>query len=62
VIIVDNVVRNGLVLEAAHADPRVQGSRELAEAIAAEPRLEATVIQTVGSKGYDGFALALVVA
>ena len=62
VIIVDNVVRNGLVLESGHADPRVQGSRQLAEAIAAEPRLEATVIQTVGSKGYDGFALALVVA
>jgi predicted O-methyltransferase YrrM len=61
VIICDNVVRNGAVIDADHPDERVQGSRRFAEAVAAEPRVEATVVQTVGSKGYDGFALALVV-
>ncbi|MDX6255497.1 MAG: hypothetical protein QOJ11_1831 [Frankiales bacterium] len=62
VIICDNVVRGGEVILADHADDRVQGSRRFAEAVAAEPRVEATVVQTVGSKGYDGFALCLVVA
>ena len=62
VIICDNVVRNGAVVNADHPDDRVQGSRRFAEAVAAEPRVEATVVQTVGSKGYDGFALCLVVA
>ncbi len=62
VIICDNVVRNGAVIDADHQDDRVQGSRRFAEAVGAEPRVEATVVQTVGSKGYDGFALALVVS
>ncbi|MDX6204870.1 MAG: hypothetical protein QOF39_927 [Frankiales bacterium] len=62
VIICDNVVRRGEVIHADHADERVQGSRRFAEAVAAEPRVEATVVQTVGSKGHDGFALCLVVA
>jgi predicted O-methyltransferase YrrM len=60
VIVVDNVVRGGAVADPGSADPAVRGSRELMELLAAEPRLDATAIQTVGVKGYDGFALALV--
>jgi predicted O-methyltransferase YrrM len=60
VIVVDNVVRGGAVADAASDHPHVQGARRLNELLAAEPRLDATVIQTVGSKGYDGFALAVV--
>jgi hypothetical protein len=56
------VVRKGAVAEAANADPLVQGVRRFLEALAAEPRVSATAMQTVGGKGYDGFALALVVA
>jgi predicted O-methyltransferase YrrM len=59
VIICDNVVRNGAVADAFSTDERVIGSRRFAEAVAAEPRVEATTLQTVGSKGYDGFTLAL---
>jgi predicted O-methyltransferase YrrM len=59
-IIVDNVVRNGAVVDAGSADPSVQGVRRLNEIVARERRVSATAIQTVGSKGYDGFALALV--
>lgn len=59
-IIGDNVVRDGKVLDAADPDPSVQGVRRMNEIIAAEPHLSATAIQTVGSKGYDGFTLALV--
>lgn len=62
VIICDNVVRKGAVLDPHHSDPRVTGSRLFAEAVGAEPRVEATTVQTVGSKGYDGFTLALVVS
>jgi predicted O-methyltransferase YrrM len=61
-IIVDNVVRNGAVVDAANTDASVLGVRRLNELIAAEPRVSATAIQTVGSKGYDGFAVALVTA
>jgi predicted O-methyltransferase YrrM len=60
VIIVDNVVRGGNVLEADTADPDVQGVRRLNEVIAAEPSVSATTIQTVGAKGYDGFTIAVV--
>lgn len=60
VIIVDNVVRDGQIVDAGSQDPRVQGSRRFLEALAVEPRLEATAVQTVGAKGYDGFALARV--
>ncbi len=56
-IVVDNVVREGEVADAASADPAVQGVRRMFERIAAEPRVEATAIQTVGSKGHDGLAL-----
>jgi predicted O-methyltransferase YrrM len=59
-IIVDNVVRNGAVADANSADPTIQGVRRFTERVAAEPRVTATAIQTVGSKGYDGFAIALV--
>jgi len=62
VIIVDNVVRNGAVLDASGSDANVRGVRQLNQLIAAEPRIDATAIQTVGSKGYDGFAIALVIA
>jgi predicted O-methyltransferase YrrM len=61
-IIVDNVVRGGTVADAASDDPSVLGMRRAFEMIAAEPRVSATAIQTVGTKGYDGFLLALVTA
>ena len=60
VIIADNVVREGAVIDAASGDPSVQGIRRFNEAVAAESRVSATAIQTVGSKGYDGFAIVLV--
>jgi predicted O-methyltransferase YrrM len=59
-IIADNVVRNGAVVDATSSDPNVQGVRRFNELLASEPRLSATAIQTVGSKGYDGFAIAIV--
>ena len=62
VIVVDNVVRNGAVIEESSSDSRVQGVRRFNEALAAESRVIATEIQTVGSKGYDGFAIAVVVS
>ncbi|MEU6251160.1 O-methyltransferase [Streptomyces sp. NPDC047043] len=60
VIVGDNVVRDGAVTDPDSDDPRVQGVRRFTELIAEHPRLTATTIQTVGSKGYDGFTLALV--
>jgi predicted O-methyltransferase YrrM len=59
-IIVDNVIRKGAVIEAENPDPNVQGVRRFNEMLAAETRVTATCIQTVGAKGYDGFTLALV--
>ena len=59
-IVADNVVRNGAVVDTASADASVQGVRRFFELLAAEPRVSATAIQTVGAKGWDGFALALV--
>ncbi len=59
-IISDNVIHDGAVIDAASADPDIQGVRRFNERVAAERRVSATEIQTVGSKGYDGFALALV--
>ena len=61
-IVADNVVREGKVLDPKSDDPNVQGVRRFTEQVAREPRLSATVLQTVGSKGYDGFALAVVLA
>ncbi len=62
VIVVDNVVRRGEVADPESRDADVRGVRQLADLIAAEPRLTATAIQTVGAKGYDGFILAQVEA
>jgi predicted O-methyltransferase YrrM len=59
-IVVDNVVRDGAVIDADSADPDIQGIRRMTEMLAAEPRLSATVLQNVGVKGYDGFAMAVV--
>ncbi len=60
VIAVDNVVRNGAIVNEKSRDPDVIGTRRMTEQIAAHPRLSATVLQTVGDKGYDGIALAVV--
>ena len=62
VIIADNVVRHGAVLDANSGDADIQGVRRFAEMAAKEKRVSTTVLQTVGGKGYDGFALALVTA
>jgi predicted O-methyltransferase YrrM len=59
-IFVDNVIRDGEVANASSIDPRVIGVRRFNAMLAKEPRVIATEIQTVGSKGYDGFAIALV--
>lgn len=59
-IITDNVIRDGAVIDASSADASVQGVRRLHEQAAAEPRVSATVIQTVGGKGYDGLSIAVV--
>ncbi|MFD3995417.1 O-methyltransferase [Streptomyces sp. NPDC058583] len=61
VIVVDNVVRGGRITTPAPDDPAITGTRELFDLVAAEPRLDATAIQTVGTKGYDGLLLARVV-
>ncbi len=65
ILVADNVVRDGEVILSNSADPRIQGARRFNQMLAelaqtAEPRLSATILQTVGSKGYDGFALARV--
>jgi predicted O-methyltransferase YrrM len=59
-IVVDNVVREGGVLDAESDDLRIAGTRALFEAVSAEPRLSATAVQTVGTKKWDGFLLAVV--
>ena len=59
-IVVDNVVREGDVLDAGSPDAVIQGVRRMNERIAAEPRVSATTLQTVGAKGYDGLAFVLV--
>jgi predicted O-methyltransferase YrrM len=59
-IVIDNVVRDGAVIDATSVDKDVQGARQLFELLANEPRLSCTAIQTVGVKGYDGFAFAIV--
>ena len=61
-IVADNVVRNGAVVDAASNDPSVQGVRRFNELLAESPHVSATAIQTVGSKGYDGEAIAIVTA
>ena len=59
-IVIDNVVRDGAVLDAASTDESVRGVRALAGRLAHEPRVDATALQTVGGKGWDGFVLVLV--
>jgi len=59
-IVADNVVRGGELADERSDDPKIAAQRRLHETIAAEPRVSATTIQTVGGKGYDGFTLALV--
>jgi len=61
-ILIDNVIRDGAIADANSTDPMVQGVRRLNDLLAKESRVCATTIQTVGSKGYDGFTLALVVS
>jgi predicted O-methyltransferase YrrM len=60
VIITDNVIRDGAVINSEDPDPRVQGVRRFFEKLATNPHLDSTSLQTVGSKGYDGFAIAIV--
>jgi predicted O-methyltransferase YrrM len=60
VIVGDNVVRGGAVADVASTDPNVVGVRQFVDLLAADPRLVASAVQTVGSKGYDGFAIAFV--
>ena len=60
VIVVDNVVRDGQVADGRSTDPTVVGTRKLFEALAADGAVVASALQTVGSKGYDGFAIAFV--
>jgi predicted O-methyltransferase YrrM len=61
-IIVDNVVREGEIIEASSEDPNVQGMRRFFELASTDPRVSGTAIQTVGSKGHDGLAILLVTA
>lgn len=60
VIVVDNVVRRSRIADPGDDDQAVVGSRDALAVLAAEPRLTATAVQTVGAKGHDGFAVALV--
>jgi predicted O-methyltransferase YrrM len=61
-IVVDNVVRDGKVIDGRSKDPDIVGTRRMTDLIALEPRLNATVMQNVGVKGYDGFLLAVVMS
>ncbi|HEX6070335.1 MAG TPA: hypothetical protein VFZ18_10935, partial [Longimicrobiaceae bacterium] len=60
VIVIDNVVRGGGILDESSDDPSIVGTRRLFETIRADSRVDATVLQTVGVKGYDGFVIAVV--
>ena len=60
VIVADNIIRDGGVIDPNHKDPRVQAVRKFNQMLGSNPRLSATALQTVGSKGYDGFAVAMV--
>ena len=61
-LVFDNVIRGGAVADETSDDPRVRGVRALIERLATEPRLSASALQTVGAKGHDGFAIAVVTA
>jgi predicted O-methyltransferase YrrM len=60
IIICDNVVREGAVIDPDSTDPMIQGTRHLFELLKANPSIDATGLQTVGSKGHDGFILGIV--
>lgn len=60
VIVVDNVIRQGAILDQQSTDPNARGSRDVLELLSTHPRLRAAALQTVGAKGWDGFALAVV--
>lgn len=60
VVVVDNIARAGDIVDADSPDPKVQGSRAALQMLGDDPRFEATAVQTVGAKGWDGFALAIV--
>jgi predicted O-methyltransferase YrrM len=60
VIIGDNVIREGAILDPNHSDPSTAGTRTFLDRLGSHPRLDATALQTVGDKGHDGFALAIV--
>jgi predicted O-methyltransferase YrrM len=62
ILVADNVVRDGKVIDAESRDPDVQGVRRFLELVAAHPRLSAMAFQTVGARGYDGFAVARVLS
>jgi len=59
-IIVDNVVRDGAIADASSTDPAIQGTRGMFDLMSRDPRISSTALQTVGCKGYDGFAMAVV--
>lgn len=59
-IVIDNVVRDGAIADASSADPAIRGTRKMFQLMAENPLLSSTALQTVGSKGYDGFAMAIV--
>jgi predicted O-methyltransferase YrrM len=61
-IVVDNVVRDGEIADPHNSDPAIQGTRRMFEWMSGDVRLSATALQTVGSKGHDGFAMAIVTA
>jgi len=61
VIVVDNVARHGTVIQARSTEPDIVGTRRMLRMMAKNPRLSATALQTVGVKGLDGFAIAVVV-
>lgn len=60
IIVCDNVIRDGAVIEAGSKDPNVQGARDVFSFFGHQETLQATALQTVGEKGYDGFAIAIV--
>ena len=60
IVVIDNVVREGAILDESSSDPSVQGVRRLADQLANDVRVSATAVQTVGAKGHDGFVLATV--
>jgi predicted O-methyltransferase YrrM len=62
IIVLDNVIRDGAVIDPQNSDPAIQGVRRFFQMVASDSRLDATALQTVGSKGYDGFVLAIVKA